>query len=370
MKGSRRESGFTLIELLVVMAIIAILAAMLMPALQRAREAARRTSCLNNLKEFGTALSMYRNDHNEIPPQHNTVHGPYQMYGQPESWGILTARSLDELYPGYTGSVEVYWCPSDSNDMKPEQGYNIGKQNPRCGTGEFSGNPNGCGYDECVKCWAGGHEFYGMDCYDSMIGGNRMGFSPNQFKKFAMRCGVASMDDASYAYAGGLSVSSEERTNAGDFRIMGDNEMEGDEKPCITSCGGPFWGAAGWDCEDWGGTNSMRNFENEIRHGFVDPGYRYVGGLEKADNHSQDGVNVLYLDWHAEFDARSWPTPLGTQNFRWSDNSVRCQWGDTAQGVIPCTAHEWNNNLRCNGQPAWQVLKWTSRWNASNNDRY
>lgn len=134
----RRSRGFTLIELLVVLAVIGLLLAILAPAVQQARESARRVECQNKLKQIGLAMHAYHNTHNTLPPGYITSR-PQDMNATERShwsWGAMLLPHLDQmplyqqLQPGtvtlhahlatpgglaaLTTPLSIFVCPSDS----------------------------------------------------------------------------------------------------------------------------------------------------------------------------------------------------------------------------------------------------------------
>jgi prepilin-type N-terminal cleavage/methylation domain-containing protein/prepilin-type processing-associated H-X9-DG protein len=143
MRFFRRPRGFTLVELLVVIAIIGVLVALLLPAVQQARESARRTQCLNHLKQMALAVQNYNDTHTVLPPGHiiprdrkgadgHKTIAPWQVTILP----YIEQKSLFDIYDfnvfsdedGVNGNnrtvrqthVAIYRCPTDLS--KPELG--------------------------------------------------------------------------------------------------------------------------------------------------------------------------------------------------------------------------------------------------------
>jgi prepilin-type N-terminal cleavage/methylation domain-containing protein/prepilin-type processing-associated H-X9-DG protein len=166
---SRRRQGFTLIELLVVIAIIAVLIGLLLPAVQKVREAANRMSCSNNLKQLGLSMHNYENTFSQFPPGIVQVpvdsSGAYHDLQQGASTGFalllgyVEQDNLKNLYdptkgwydqtggnpPGtaVTANLKLFFCPSNRN-----QG-NVDLSHQAAALGRPLPNPASCDYAMC-----------------------------------------------------------------------------------------------------------------------------------------------------------------------------------------------------------------------------
>lgn len=123
MKRTSVTSGFTLIELLVVIAIIAILAAILFPVFSQAREKARQTSCLSNMKQIGTGIYMYVQDYDERYPYSDvTLPNTEPSPVNPKATGSFARRvnhyKWEAWIMPYTKNSQIYFCPSRVIDQE------------------------------------------------------------------------------------------------------------------------------------------------------------------------------------------------------------------------------------------------------------
>jgi len=141
----RKTDGFTLIELLVVVAIISLLAAILFPVFAKAREKARQTACISNLKQIGLSLAQYSADYNNVYPPRVSFGGSSTSNPQP-SWrdpnGTISWRALVQPY---IRSSAVFVCPDNpASTMSP---YDTIDESPSYSAAEI-----GCNAGDDAQC--------------------------------------------------------------------------------------------------------------------------------------------------------------------------------------------------------------------------